>query len=66
MTVIDSNDMKAFAIGFVLCYIISVLGYIHIHQYAQLDVWLIASIIPSMFVGVMVMICGVCYREIKR
>lgn len=56
MTLIDKHDAKAFAIGFVLCYIMSIGGYLYLHSFDQIGVVLTFSIIPSMFVGVMMMI----------
>ena len=61
MVLFDKHDAKAFAIGFVLCYIISIGGYIYIHQFSQIGIWAFGSIIPSMFAGGMAMIARLVY-----
>lgn len=56
MTLIDKHDAKAFALGFVLCYIMSIGGYIYLHSFDKIGVVLAFTILPSMFVGVLIMI----------
>ena len=65
MVLFDNKDAKAFAIGFSLCYIISIGGYIYIHQFAQIGIWALGSVIPSMFVGGMAMIARLVYVFVK-
>lgn len=56
MNLIDKNDAKAFALGFVLCYIANMIGYIWFHQFEQIGMWAFVMIIPSLIVGEIVMI----------
>lgn len=56
MTLIDKDDAKAFVFGFVMCYIMSIGGYIYLHGFDKIMVVVFFTILPSVGAGLMVMI----------